>query len=548
MSTADDDVLATDGGPDDANARAELAVLDMALGERFGDRAPRDLWPGTAARLLRARSAAPARRQPWLLAAGMLLGLGVVTAIALWRPTPTPTPTAPPELPQDPAATQPALPASIAELKARLATATEMRLQAKAVWSPPLGRWVAVSNRKTGSWLQPVTSIDPNLVAAIRVALGGARQVGNPNPEAAAPPWSHQLTMDSELPVLLMVRVGGEQAPAIAFQTPTGTAFLEVPAFPFEALAPAAARAAARAIAETGLVLGAQGFATLPTTTKQLLLHDVPTNAIGELERFSALQELDLTAAPAWHEATVLESLASRSLDQLYLAPRLLDAAAFRALGTLTSLRKLGLADSSVIDQVVARRPNPPAPALDDGALQQLSGLDRLFELALAGGTFTDVGLRALSKQPIELLALLDCERFSGESLAGLPLVRELVLKDGRLGAAAAGQIAAMPSLKKLYLIGDAATLPLAPLAAATRLTDLILIGPLLRSDLPELARLQTLEHLLLIPESALSDPVLMHLTGLRNLKRLSLPLSTIEQRAMLQAALPATTIVDTAW
>jgi hypothetical protein len=548
MSTADDDVLATNGGPDDAHARAEFAVLDMALSERFGDRAPRDLWPGTAERLLRARSTAPARMQPWLLAAGMLLGLGVVTVMALWRHTASPaTPTTSRQGPQDPSTSLPNGPSDLAELQARVAAATEIRMLMRGVWSAELGRWVTIPRHALDNLFQRTLrpALEPDLVERVKSAIAASSQDPGSARGATMPVWSHHLAMANPLRAILVLRIGGDAPPQLGFLTPTGTELLHAPDFPFAELTPVAERTTAATIPGLGLVIGPGGFAAVPTTTRSLRLFNVPATAVGELQRYPSLRSLDLTAAPAFHDAGVLGALSALPIEGLTLAPHRLDAAAFQTLGAMRTLHELLLVDGHPLDVLLDRRPTTAAPQLDDAALRGLGELTQLRELTLAGGSFTDAGLQALATLPIQSLSLIDCEAVRGESLAMLTQASSLLIRGGDLRPAAAEQLAAMPKLTKLYLLAAAAGVPLGPLATAGQLTELTLQGPLATDELLHLRTLTTLRGLALQPEPPFTDEQLTLLHGLRQLQRLRVLAISATQRTALGHALPGVNISD---
>ncbi|MCU0866517.1 MAG: hypothetical protein MUC36_22255 [Planctomycetes bacterium] len=548
MSTADDDVLATDGGPDDANARAELAVLDMALSERFGDRATRDLWPGTAARLMRARTTAQGRMQPWLLAAGMVLGLGVVTAMALWRPGSSPeAPTTSRQGPHDPSTSLPNGPSNLAELQARVAAATEIRMLMRGVWSAELGRWVTIPRHALDNLFQPTLhpALEPDLVERVKTAIAESSQAPGRASGATMPVWSHHLALANPLRAILVLRIGGDAPSQLGFLTPTGAELLHAPDFPFAELTPVAERTTAATIPGLGLVIGPGGFAAVPTTKRNLRLFDVPATAVGELQRYPSLRSLDLTAAPAFHDAGVLRALSALPIEELTLAPHRLDAAAFQTLGAMRTLHELFLVDFHPLHVLMDRRPTTAAPKLDDAALRGLGELTQLRELTLAGGSFTDAGLQSLATLPIRSLNLFDCGALRGESLAMLSQVRSLLVRGGQLGPAAASQLAAMPNLGKLYLMDAAAGVPLGPLATAGQLKELVLLGPLARNELPGLTALTSLRSLGLGPEPPFTDEQLTLLHGLRQLQRLRVLAISATQRTALGHALPGVNISD---
>jgi len=171
-----------------------------------------------------------------------------------------------------------------------------------------------------------------------------------------------------------------------------------------------------------------------------------------------------------------------------------------------------------------------------------------LRELSLAGGRCTDAGLQALAALPIELLMLVDCDAVRGETLAALPHVRELTVRGGHLGQAAAQQLANLPKLQKLYLFEAAARMPLAPLATSRSLTSLTIAGPFARSELPQFVAATALRQLFLQPTPSFADDDLPLLHGLRQLTHLWLAGATPAQRVALRSALPNCQVGDELW
>lgn len=549
MTNPDDAVrVPDDRGADDPLARAELAVLEQALHEHFIDRTPPDLWPAVAARSAATHGLHPSsttmRQRSLLVAALMLFGLGVVTTMLLWRPGTERNDLA--STPQDPSAT---LPNDLAALQAELVTTNEIQVQTRAVWSPELRRWATLPRHDLDAVFQSPLhpALDADLVARIRAAIADAKLAPGVGGKAPLPTWSHSLILPRKQ-AELMVRIGGDAPPLVGFASANGPVLLHAPNFPFAELEPVAVRTTKATVEAQGIVLGAGGFAAVPTTATRMRLFDVPNSAVGELARYPSLRQLDLTAAPAWHDAATLRALAASSLESLTVAPHRLDAAAFGALGQLRTLQELFLVERHPVLHVFERHTTTQAPSLDDTALQALGNLVALRELTLAGGRCTDAGLQALAALPIELLALVDCEAVRGETLAALPHVRELIVRGGSLGQAAAQQLANLPKLKKLYLLEAAAALPLGPLASSRSLADLTITGPFARSELPQLAPAGALRELRLQPTPPFADDELPLLHGLRQLKQLSLAGATAVQRAALHAAMPNCQVGDELW
>lgn len=548
MTNPDDAVrVPDDRGADDPLARAELAVLEQALHEHFTERTPPDLWPAVAARSAAPRGLHPSststRLRSLLGAAVMLFGLAVVTTLLLWRPVADGN--APASVPQDPSAT---LPADLAALQAELVATNEIQVQTRAVWSSALRRWATLPRHDLDalfqSPLQP--ALDADLVARIRAAIADAKLAPGVGGDAPLPTWSHHLLLPRKRE--LMVRIGGDAPPLVGFASATGPVLLHAPSFPFAELEPVAMRTTEATVAAQGIVLGAGGFAAVPTTATRMRLFDVPSTAFGELARYPSLRQLDLTEAPAWHAAETLLALAPRGLEALTLAPHRLDAAAFAALGHLRTLQELCLVERHPLLHLIERHATTPAASLDDAALRSLGDLVALRELTIAGGSCTDAGLQALAALPIERLMLVDCDAVRGETLAALPHVRELAVRGGQLGQAATQQLANLPKLKRLYLLEAAAALPLGPLATSRSLADLTLAGPFARNDLPQLARAGALRELRLQPAPPFADDELPLLQGLRQLTRLSVAGATPAQRAALHAALPNCQVSDELW
>ncbi|MBL8737851.1 MAG: hypothetical protein JNL12_15570 [Planctomycetes bacterium] len=548
MTDPDDAVrVPDDRGAGDPLARAELAVLEQALHEHFTDRTPPDLWPAVAARSAATHGLHPSstatRLRSLLGAAVMLFGLAVVTTMLLWRPAADRD--VPASVPQDPSAT---LPSDLAALQAELVTTNEIQVQTRAVWSPELRRWATLPRHDLDALFQSPLhpALDADLVARIRAAIADAKLAPGVGGDAPLPTWSHHLLLPRKRE--LMVRIGGDAPPLLGFASANGPVLLHAPGFPFAELEPVAMRTTKATVEAQGIVLGAGGFAAVPTTATRMRLFDVPNSAVGELARYPSLRQLDLTAAPAWHDAATLRALAASSLESLTVAPHRLDAAAFGALGQLRTLQELFLVERHPVLHVFERHATTQAPSLDDTALQALGNLVALRELTLAGGRCTDAGLQALAALPIELLALVDCDAVRGETLAALPQVRELIVRGGNLGRAATSQLANLPKLKRLYLLEAAAALPLGPLASSRSLADLTITGPFARSELPQLAPAGALRELRLQPTPPFADGELPLLHELRQLKRLSLAGSTAAQRAALHAALPNCQVGDELW
>lgn len=548
MTDPDDAVAVPDDrGADDPLARAEFAVLEQALHEHFTDRTPPDLWPAVASRSAATHGLHPSstttRLRSLLRAAVMLFGLAVVTTLLLWRPAADRN--VPASVPQAPSAT---LPSDLAALQAELATTNEIQVQTRAVWSPELRRWATLPRHDIDAVFQSPLhpALDADLVARIRAAIADAKLAPGVGGDAPLPTWSHHLLLPRKRE--LMIRIGGDAPPLVGFASATGPVLLHAPGFPFAELEPVAMRTTEATVAAQGIVLGAGGFAEVPTTATRMRLFDVPSSAVGELARYPSLRQLDLTAAPAWHDAATLRALAASSLESLTVAPHRLDAAAFGALGQLRTLQELFLVERHPVLHVFERHATTQAPSLDDTALQALGNLVALRELTLAGGRCTDAGLQALAALPIELLALVDCDAVRGETLDMLPHVRELIVRGGNLGRAATQQFANLPNLKRLYLLEAAAALPLGPLASSRSLADLTITGPFARSELPQLAPAGALRELRLQPTPPFADDELPLLHGLRQLKRLSLAGATPEQRAALGGALPNCQVGDELW
>jgi hypothetical protein len=543
--TRDDDAVLS------ADERAQLAVLDAALAERLCGEQPPDLWPA----LQREPSSMPARRaatpRPWLLAALLLLGLGTIATLLVTRSdAPDATVTAPAD-----DTVSPSGPHTLEELRERLRGAERAMLDARGSWNATRGAWVAWPRHELDAMFRPGLSPNldrddlPPLVAALQAAAL-ARVDGAVARDVV---WTHRCTIvcgegrNSDAIGLLM-QTGGPQPPRVAFRSPRGAIELDVPTFPFAGLAEPLADVTRATIQGLGLVIGADGFAAVPTGARRLVLLDVPAAAVGELTRFPDLRQVDFTRSPEWHRAAVLQQVPP-TLESASLSPVHLTADAYPVLGSWRQLKELFLVHGNTIHVFTGEHDVVPAPGLDDAALLALGGLTQLTELALAGGSFGDDALRHLASLALKSLALIDCARVRGHGLSHLTRVEGLMLLGGDLDRTVLANATLIPGLRGLHLRSATLT-DLTFLHRGVKLQELSLHGAVERLQLPLLANCPALTKLSLCLDPPLRDDELPALYGLRHLKALAIEseLVTAAGRAALQAALPGVTLKDERW
>lgn len=522
---------------DPAREAAELAVLEFALAEVFAIRSSRRASDPGAAR--------DTSRTRWLAAALVLLGIGVVAA-TLWLPREDGGAAATAGLDLWPQRRNE--PASLEELQRRLAKAESATMRAEGTWSAELGAHVDfarfdLDDLLTGR-LRP--ALDPVHLRALAASLRAASTA----PTDSSTVWTHHLSVHSgEERSTVLLSIGGPAGPRVGFWSRTGPVPLAAPAFPHDELRPLLDELTARTIERLGLVVGERGFAAVPGDATRLRLFGVPAGAVGELQRFPKLRQIDLLAAPEWHAAGVLAQL-PRTLESLNVCAAELPPAAYPVLGSLSALRELFLVDAPMFEALLGPAPCRAAPDLDDRALGHLRGLLALRELTLVGAHCTDAGLRSLADLPLQRLALVDCAHVAGFGLSAVRSLRTLTLRRVALAPDAFAGLAALPELGKLLLLepvlpGSGRELPLAALPSFPALADLHLAGPFSRHELPQLAACRGLRKLTLQLDPPLRDADLPLLHGLGQLERLQLPGANVGDDALatLRRALPDCTV-----
>jgi hypothetical protein len=541
--TRDDDAVLS------ADERAELAVLDAALAERLRGERPPDLWPALT-RQTSGTHARPATSRAWLLAALLLLALGTTAMLLVTRGSaPDATATSPFD-----DTVSPSGPNTLEELHERLRGVERATLDARGSWDADRSAWVAWPRHELDAMFRP--GLTPNLdrddlpplvaalqAAAVRVDGAVARDVV----------WTHRCTIvcgedRGSDAIGLLMQTGGPQPPRVAFRSPRGAIELDVPTFPFAGLAEPLADVTRATIQGLGLVIGADGFAAVPTGARRLVLLDVPAAVVGELTRFADLRQVDFTRSPEWHHPAVLQRV-PLTLESASLSPVHLEADAYPVLGSWRQLKELFLVDGHTIRIFTGEHDVVPAPGLDDAALLALGGLTQLTELALAGGSFGDDALRHLASLDLKLLAILDCPRVRGHGLASFTKVRALALMGGRFDQDVLTNAVTSPDVWELS-VRTTTPIDLAALPRAKSLRRLLLHGAVDRTQLAVFEQGSTLESLSLYLDPPLRDDELPALYGLRHLKTLAIEseLVTAAGRAALQAALPGVTLKDERW
>jgi hypothetical protein len=542
--------------PDDLDADAERAVLELALAEHFGHaRAPavadaavarrRQKTPfAGASELAVAGSTQPTWRRQWQFAAAMLFGAFVVVALALdrsRRDTEVP-------LAQDPQRTTTE---DLADLQRDLAAVRTIAVRALAAWSDELQRWVPLEVHEVQTMPWPDTR--PELGAELQQSLLTALALATIAADApsATTPWTHELELRAGgRKHLLRLRLGDDDPSRLELATRSAAKLLRVPQLPRRELERVAIPTTQATLARVGIVLGASGFASVPMEATSLQLVDVPTAAIDELLRRRTVHNLDLRRAPAWHDPAVLRRIADLPLRDAWLSPLHLDADGAAAVATWRELRFLGVCASSPMALYETRVLPTAGARFDDRALQALGAAKALDQLVLAGVDVSDDGLAFLARLPLRQLHLAHCPRVRGASLARIDGLVRVSWMDMELDESVLARFAALPKLTTLFLrprLEDPAV-SLAPLANAASLEDLRIVGPLRTEDLPQLAGLERLRSLRLAPTQAPTASDLAPLAKFPALRRLGIVGLDAALRRQLQELLPKVQISDEAW
>lgn len=526
-----------------ADERAALAVLDMALAERFTGAHPPSLWPR-----VQAASAAARPRRGWLVAALLLLALGAVATFAVTAARSTAPAQAPAEDWPD-GVRSPSGPSTLEELRQRLAPVTKTSLRARGSWLAGSGTWLPWQRLPLDDLFRP--TMTPELEPAVVPSLVAALRAEALAPTDRAPVvWTHELVLVAGNDVLfVLLQTGGPTPPRLAWRSPRGAVELTTQHVPFAQLQAQLAEVSRATIAGLGLVLGADGFAAVPESSRRLRLVDVPAAAVEQLARYRDARQLDLIGSPAWHATAVLRQLPS-TIEGLTVAPSRLAADAWPVLGALGNLRELFLVGDGPFAVMLGAAAVTSAPTLDDAALTALSGLTRLQELALAGGSFTDQGLLALAALPLQRLALLGCPRVHGRTLGSLPSLAALLLRGEGFDRDVLAQTSRLPALHELTVFAPRTAIALDALPGLPKLDHLTLDTATPREELAALARCAGLHHLGLRLAPPLRDDELHLLTACSQLRILKIPGDgvTAAGRARLKQALPRCSIGDELW
>jgi hypothetical protein len=525
---------------------ADLAVLDMALTEVLDPRTPRDVWPALAARSER-RLVATTPWRSWLAAAVLLFAFGVAAVWAFSKHEPHTFASEPWRDPEGPA--------SLAELAARVQNAKSASLQARGTWSDELGRWVAWTRTPLDDLfrgrLRP--DVERDDLQAIAANLAKTRE----NTGAVERVWTHTINFGARCTMLVQYRDG--TVPRVGFASPRGAVDLDGAPLPGDLLR-ALTELTRTTIAELGIVVGAGGFAAVPSTAQALQLVAVPATALAEFTRFINVQKVDLSLAPEWHSAAALGTIANAPLRSLWLRADLLTPPAFPTIARLQALDSLWLMPPDMFVTMLdtnamfdTGRP-PRAASLDDAAMAALATVPKLRELGLAGGVFTDDGLRALGTLPLTELILLACDRVRGDTLPSFRSVRRLTLTHCR-GLrpdllATVGAPGAMPALRAINLIGVVRGSRLDAMPANTDVSGLTVTGAFDVQQAGALATCMALEKLALQREPPLRDVDLEPLRALQHLRYLKLGSDALTAEGVdaLRAALPKCRISREIW
>lgn len=521
-------------------ADADLAVLDMALAEVLDARTPRDVWPELAARSDR-RLVATTPWRSWLAAAVLLFALG---AAAVWAFTMHEAPTFASEPWRDPKG-----PWSLAELATRVQRATSATLQARGTWSDELGTWVALKRMIFDDLFRG--RLSPAVDREDLVAIGANLTTAHEIPIAVERVWTHAINVSGDgARCTMLVQYRDGAIPRVGYASPRGAVELDAATLPGDLL-PELTEVTRATIAVLGIVVGAGGFAAVPPTAKSLRLVEVPATALAEFTRFPDVRRIDLTSAPEWHSAAALNTVAATPITGLWLRADFLTRPAFQAMARLQSLEELSLLPGDVFASMFGTTRPPLAAALDDAALVALATLPKLRELGLAGGTFTDDGVRALGTLSLTELGLVACDRVHGDTLARIRSLKRLTLTGCRgLRHDVLATLGAMPALTTVNLIAVPHGLRLDSLPANTKVGNLTVTGAFDVQQAAALANCAALEELGLQRDPPLRDVDLEPLRALRKLRKLSLASDalTADGLASLRAALPGCRIDDEIW
>lgn len=200
------------------------------------------------------------------------------------------------------------------------------------------------------------------------------------------------------------------------------------------------------------------------------------------------------------------------------------------------------------VDLVYGRSGENPNLSPADPLIERLAVLPRLRRLSLTGPQATDEGLRQLRLLPsLGQLYLYRATELSDDALANLaslPHLKVLVIGDSHLSDRGLAHLARVRTLEKLMLSlnGRFTDAGLAHLTGLTSL-DLLSVGGCPRVTDAGLVHLKTLKNLeiLDLQGTGVTDAGLEHLAGLTKLKELGVGQTAIspQGKASFQAAMP---------
>lgn len=535
--------------------RVRDALVETALVEELAHTDLPDVWPELAARMQ-----APRARRPsvgWMVAAGLLLGLGVLVGIQLLvragdeAPVPAQDPEEKNSVWVDPSVDADG-PTSLEDLQGWFDEGASLRRARVQVWtvtSDLLGRAVAVRPAD----LFRLFGVDPDLdleVAqrdALRRAVLGAEVVPV---RLEGRPWEAVVEMDVGRRKARVAISGCGRWPEadplsdwkFALCTTEGAIGLSMDREVWRDLRPSLGPLVADTLRHRHVVIGDAELARMDDDASWLTLHGVTAAAVERLGRFQALRSLDIRSSPALHGAAALRALQPLGLESLQADGAFLQADGVAAVASLTSLTELFLWPAGMMEAVMGGRalPSPPrAPALDDDGMRELAALTHLEELGFAGATMTDAGVRALARLPeLESLMLFDAGSVSGTGFDGWehPLSR-LVMMGAPLTAQGMEAIARLSSLERLTVeLAARPSLAMLERLASSPLATLHWSGPLDADGLERLAHLPALRRLSLLHNTELRADHLLPLRAVPELESVTIHACPDVDRAELAA------------
>jgi hypothetical protein len=491
------DVLLTEElGRDDAEA---IAHTVRASGE--GQR--RAAWS-------RAAAATPTARPHWLAAAGVLLGVAVVTTMLVW---PKPAERARPmRAPQDPVPGPRVEARDVPHFVALVGKARALQIERSDTIGATHVQDASGNYDRldTVRWPEVVRYDGEPLAAWHQAIAASSSQVRQINSIDVVLNAVFELADGSRLPAMISV---GEPI----FLDPCIGVGMIVPDDRLAGLLRTAnAELERQHRLARGTALDTEQLAALPAASARVECPVLADGSLGsKLQRFTALQTLVVRAGEG-----------GRGVDDALL----------RGLQALRSVTSLEL----------------PADALTDASCALLAGMPALQRLVLrgAGEAFTGTGFAAFTTPALREVVLWNCSGLTEDGMAALARLRGLQvlrLLDVELGPGAAllGKLPSFAALRELavrnkQLRGE----QLAPLLQ-TRLQKLVLVDAAIRGDaLARLGELPSLRELEFV-SSSLDDDQVEDLAKLGNLQRLRFGNAklTADGLARLRAVLPGCTV-----